>query len=69
MSRFDETKDGAGRCSAFIQALMELMKEHRVKVSGSWIELRLCSLEHDDGENGWILDMQDIQRLTDGKQR
>ena len=69
MSGFDETKDGADRCSAFIESMVELMKQHRVKVSGEWMDLVLCRLEHEAGENGWILDMQDIKMLTDGKSR
>lgn len=66
---FDETNDGADRCSAFVKDLAELMKEHRVKVVGEFRDLQQCSLEHDDVNNGWTLDMQDIQMLVDGKKR
>lgn len=69
MIQFDETDDGADRCSAFIEALTKLMKEHRVQVVGQWGDLQKVRLEHDDKENGWLLDMQDIQTLTDGKSR
>ena len=66
---FDETNDGADRCSAFVKDLAKLMEEHRVKVVGEWRDLQQCSIEPEDTENGWILDMQDIQMLTDKKAR
>lgn len=69
MSLFDKENDGADRCSAFIKALSEIMKEHRVKVVGEWRDLQQIEMSHDDAENGWTLDMQDIQMLTDGKSR
>ena len=68
-SVFDDGNDGADRCSAFIASLMEIMKEHRVKVSGKFADLQHSAFEHEDGENGWILDMQNVQMLTDGNQR
>ena len=69
VSGFDERNDGADRCSAFVASLAALMREHRVKLTGTFSDLQKCNLEHDDGENGWLLDMQDIQMLTDGKSR
>ena len=68
---FDESNDGADRCSEFISDLMKLMKEHRVKVEGQWGDLQKVKLTHsdDENENGWEIDMQDIESLTDGKTR
>ena len=68
---FDESNDGADRCSDFISELIKLMKEHRVKVEGQWGDLQKTKLTHEDAaaENGWTIDMQDIQSLTDGKSR
>ena len=66
---FDDTNDGADRCSAFLKDLAGLMKEHRVKVNGAIRDLQQVDFTHEDSENGWIVDMQDVQTLTDGKSR
>ena len=66
---FDETNDGVDRCSAFLKGLAGLMKEHRVKVNGAIRDLQQVDFTHEDSENGWIVDMQDVQTLTDGKSR
>ena len=66
---FDDKKDGVDRCGAFIAALHAIMKEHRVKVIGHSLNLQQIELCHDDNENGWRLDMRDVQSLTDGKSR
>jgi len=66
---FDETNDAADRCSAFLKDLAGLMKEHRVKVNGAIRDLQQVDFTHEDSEHGWILDMQDVQTLTDGKSR
>ena len=61
---FDESKDGVERCSEFLDELRKLMKEHRVTVHGEWDNLQDSMFKHDDPENGWIVDMQDIQGLV-----
>lgn len=66
---FDEKKDGVDRCGAFIEALYGIMKEHRVRVAGHSVNLTQVELCHDEDENGWRLDMRDVQSLTDGKSR
>ncbi len=67
MSGFDEENDGADRCSVFVDALVDLLREHRVKIVGAFMDLQQCKIEHDDPdrEDGWILDLQDIQSLME----
>jgi hypothetical protein len=67
---FDPNKDGADRCEAFCTALVDLLRQHSVRIRGNVRDMQLVKLHHDGGsENGWILDMQDIQMLTDGAKR
>lgn len=68
---FDESNDGVERCSAFCEALIELMRSHHVTIAGHLLNLRQVEIIHHatDPENGWRLDMQDVQTLTDGKTR
>lgn len=68
---FDPNKDGADRCETFCTAFVALLKEHGVKIAGNYYDLQAVTLQHDGGEpeNGWLLDMQDIQMLTDGAKR
>lgn len=68
---FDESNDGVERCSAFCEALIELMRVHKVTVAGHLVNLRQVEMIHNakELESGWRLDMQDIQSLTDGKKR
>jgi hypothetical protein len=67
---FDPNKDGADRCEAFCAAFVALLRQHQVKITGEFRDLQQVQLQHDGGqENGWLLDMQDIQFLTDGAKR
>jgi hypothetical protein len=62
---FDATKDGAERCESFIHSILAVLKEHRVEIVGEFLDLRKCSFHHEDGpENGWVLDLEDIQNLA-----
>ena len=65
---FDESKDGADRAEAFLDALITLMKKHHVTVDGA---LRECCFEHEFGDRDgwWQLDMYEVHILTDGKSR
>ncbi len=69
LARFDESLDGVDRCGKFLEQLSALMKEHHVKVNGVIRDLQQVDFTHEDPENGWIVDMQDVQTLTDGKSR
>ena len=66
---FDESLDAVDRAGKFLSELSFLLFKHRVKVIGSWRDLQQCHLSHEDAENGYEVDMQDIQTLTDGKTR
>ena len=69
MGHFNDTWDGADRCEAFIADIRDLFKRHRavIRVDGldTLESLRAVQVEHDDGVNGWLLDMEDLKRMTD----
>ena len=65
-STFNESLDGAERAGNFLVQLATLMRAHRVQAVG---DLRHVELHHDSIENGWSVDMQDVQTVVDGKTR
>lgn len=64
----EATKDGADRCSEFIDDIRLLFEKHDVQVDGSGYHLGGCELISGGEQDGWRLDMRDIQMLTEKKQ-
>ena len=65
-TNFDPSNDGVDRCSAFLNAFVALLKEHRVMIKAKFQNLELVKFHH-EGEGpdtNYEIDMQDIHFLA-----